>query len=290
MYIERASFQDISVIRPVGKLTIGGGDVQLRSVIADALNAGKKEIVLDLVDVTTIDSSGIGELVGSYTTVSNRGGRLVTARMPTKLHDILQVTQLITVFDVFRSVDAAVDAVGISLPAPLRAGSVDTLDGIYFSSPRDDRRIVVPRIVDANEALAARLLKEPESIYELPSRRFEELVAELVKQFGWGAELTPATRDGGRDIIATIPSDVGVLLCLIEAKRYRADRKVGVELVRTLFGTVEHEQSNLGMLVTTSSFAKDAVEFQQSHRFRLSLKDNVDIFEWLRSYLRGRRR
>ena len=81
----------VEIIKLDGKITIGAGDSQLREVIGNALNAGKSKILLDMSGVTTIDSSGIGELVGSYTTVTNRGGKL------------LHVTQLITVFEVYES-------------------------------------------------------------------------------------------------------------------------------------------------------------------------------------------
>jgi anti-sigma B factor antagonist len=92
---------DVQVISLQGKITIGAGDTQLRDVIQQALTDGKTKILLDMREVTTIDSSGIGELVGSFTTVTNRGGKLKLLRLPPKVTDLLQVTQLITVFEVY---------------------------------------------------------------------------------------------------------------------------------------------------------------------------------------------
>ncbi|MHB8999421.1 MAG: STAS domain-containing protein [Thermoanaerobaculia bacterium] len=92
---------DVQVISLQGKITIGAGDTQLRDVIQQALSDGKTKILLDMREVTTIDSSGIGELVGSFTTVTNRGGKLKLLRLPPKVTDLLQVTQLITVFEVY---------------------------------------------------------------------------------------------------------------------------------------------------------------------------------------------
>ncbi|MEO6259679.1 MAG: STAS domain-containing protein, partial [Thermoanaerobaculia bacterium] len=86
-----------------GKITIGAGDSQLREVIGNALTAGKTNLLLDMSGVTTIDSSGIGELVGSYTTVTNRGGKLKLLHLPAKLNELLHVTQLITVFEVYEN-------------------------------------------------------------------------------------------------------------------------------------------------------------------------------------------
>ena len=93
----------VEIIKLEGKITIGAGDSQLREVITNALNAGKNNILLDMSGVTTIDSSGIGELVGSYTTVTNRGGKLKLLHLPAKLNELLHVTQLITVFEVYEN-------------------------------------------------------------------------------------------------------------------------------------------------------------------------------------------
>ena len=93
----------VEIIKLEGKITIGAGDQQLREVIGNAINAGRTNILLDLSGVTTIDSSGIGELVGSYTTVTNRGGKLKLLHLPAKLNELLHVTQLITVFEVYEN-------------------------------------------------------------------------------------------------------------------------------------------------------------------------------------------
>jgi anti-sigma B factor antagonist len=98
----------VEVIKLEGKITIGSGDSQLREVITNALNAGHNNLLLDMSGVTTIDSSGIGELVGSYTTVANRGGKLKLLHLPAKLNELLHVTQLITVFEVYENEPEAV--------------------------------------------------------------------------------------------------------------------------------------------------------------------------------------
>lgn len=92
---------DVRIIGLEGKITIGAGDVQMRSLVESALADGKSKILLDLKGVSHIDSSGIGEMVGCFTTVARRGGAMKLLHLPPKINDILQVTQLITVFDVF---------------------------------------------------------------------------------------------------------------------------------------------------------------------------------------------
>lgn len=94
---------DVSVVDLKGKITIGSGDVQLREVINGLVDKGRKNILINMQDVTTIDSSGIGELVGCYTSVTHKGGKLKLLHLPPKINDVLTVTQLITVFDVYES-------------------------------------------------------------------------------------------------------------------------------------------------------------------------------------------
>ncbi|MFZ2493982.1 MAG: STAS domain-containing protein [Thermoanaerobaculia bacterium] len=95
------SVDGVEIIRLEGKITIGAGDTQLREVITNAISSGTNKILLDMSGVTTIDSSGIGELVGAFTTVANRGGKLKLLHLPAKLNELLHVTQLITVFEVY---------------------------------------------------------------------------------------------------------------------------------------------------------------------------------------------
>lgn len=108
MKISTRNVDGVEIVALEGKITIGSGDIQLREVISQCMNEGKTNILLDMAGVTTIDSSGIGELVGSFTTVTNRGGRLKLLHLPPKVTDLLQVTQLITVFEVH---DKEADAV-----------------------------------------------------------------------------------------------------------------------------------------------------------------------------------
>ena len=101
MKISARHREGVTILEPKGKVTIGVGDVALREAVAEAVDAGSVKILVDLGGVSTMDSSGIGELVSAYTTVSNREGVLKLVNIPPKVTDILQITQLITVFEVF---------------------------------------------------------------------------------------------------------------------------------------------------------------------------------------------
>jgi len=90
----------VMVIDVSGRITLGEGCAQLRELIRDQLSKGNKQVLLNLADVTYIDSSGIGELVSAYTAVSNQGGQLKLLNLTKKVHDLLQITKLYTVFDI----------------------------------------------------------------------------------------------------------------------------------------------------------------------------------------------
>ena len=136
----------------------------------------------------------------------------------------------------------------------------------------------------ANDALVERLRRQPDSIYELPPWKLEELVADLLADLGYEVGLTQTTRDGGKDILAQMTTPHGKLLCLVEAKKHRADRPVGVELVRQLYGTLIDADATSAMLVTTSYFSSDARTFQQRHRYKLALRDYGNVVQWIDRY------
>ena len=90
----------VTIVDCSGRITLGEGSVVLRDSVKDLLTKGQKKILLNLGDVNYIDSSGIGELVSAYTTVKNQGGELKLLNLTKKVHDLLQITKLYTVFDV----------------------------------------------------------------------------------------------------------------------------------------------------------------------------------------------
>ena len=101
---------DVTILDLEGKITIGEGNVAMRSAIRRLVSEGKKKVLLNLSGVSYMDSSGIGELVSAYTTATNRGIKLKLANLPAKVSDILTITQLITVFDVYDSESEAVQS------------------------------------------------------------------------------------------------------------------------------------------------------------------------------------
>jgi anti-sigma B factor antagonist len=100
----------VTIVDLSGRITLGEGSVVLRDTVRDIISKGNKKILLNLADVNYIDSSGIGELVSAFTTVRNQGGELKLLRLTKKVHDLLQITKLYTVFDVKDDETAAVQS------------------------------------------------------------------------------------------------------------------------------------------------------------------------------------
>ena len=100
----------VTVLDLNGRITLGEGSVQLREAIRDLISKGSKTILLNMGDVNYIDSSGIGELVSAFTTTKNQGGELKLLNLTKKVNDLLQITKLYTVFDVFEDEASAISS------------------------------------------------------------------------------------------------------------------------------------------------------------------------------------
>jgi anti-sigma B factor antagonist len=102
----------VTVLDLSGKITLGEGSVTLRDAIKDTLAKGQSKILLNMADISYIDSSGLGELVSAFTTVKNAGGELKLLSLTKKVKDVLQITKLYTVFDIKDDEAAAISSFG----------------------------------------------------------------------------------------------------------------------------------------------------------------------------------
>jgi len=172
---------------------------------------------------------------------------------------------------------------------PIKNGLVSTSrPGLVdlFGRPLAARGGVARQLIGDARAADAELMRrvsfDPDLIYTLSPRRFEELAAALFESLGYSVELTPASKDGGKDLYVARRDDLGSLLFYVECKRYARDRPVGVAVVRQLHGTVEAGRATGGILLTTSHFTSGAREFQSEVRHRLTLNDYADFMAMLR--------
>ena len=112
MKIESRTVGEVTILDCSGKITLGEGTMTVRNTVREVVKNGGKKIILNLGDVSYIDSSGIGELVSTYTTVVNQGGKLKLLNLTKKIHELLQITKLLTVFQVFEDENAAIASFG----------------------------------------------------------------------------------------------------------------------------------------------------------------------------------
>jgi len=100
MHITTREISHVTIVDMNGRITLGDETGKLRETVRKLISDGKKKIVLNLAQVDYIDSSGVGELVSSFTAVRNAGGELKLLNLTKKVHDVLYVTKLYTVFDI----------------------------------------------------------------------------------------------------------------------------------------------------------------------------------------------
>jgi anti-sigma B factor antagonist len=110
MKVSNRQVDGVTIVDMSGRITLGEGSVVLRDSIRDLVGKGQKKILLNLGDVTYIDSSGIGELVSAFTAVRREGGELKLLNLTKKVHDLLQITKLYTVFDIKDDEAAAIQS------------------------------------------------------------------------------------------------------------------------------------------------------------------------------------
>lgn len=110
MKIDKRQRDGATILDLQGKITIGEGDVALREAVHEAVGAGASNILLNMSRVRTIDSSGVGELIAAYTTVTNRGGKLGLFALPRRVLGVMEITQLVTVLDISQDEDEAVES------------------------------------------------------------------------------------------------------------------------------------------------------------------------------------
>lgn len=143
-------------------------------------------------------------------------------------------------------------------------------------------------IVEVSGEISAKLMehlkRHPEELHAIKPRQFEELIAELLSSYGMQVELTPASKDGGYDLYAVSTNEAGLKSnWIIECKKWSAENKVGVEVVRALYCVKSELKVANALLATTSSFTRGVHDFRRS-RYDLDLKDFGDIVDWVQKY------
>ncbi|MBN2243413.1 MAG: STAS domain-containing protein [Acidobacteria bacterium] len=110
MKIETRTVGDVKILDCSGRITLGEGTMVVRNTVRELVNADNKKIILNLAEVNYIDSSGIGELVSTYTTVTNNGGQLKLLGLTRKIQELLAITKLLTVFQTYEEERKALES------------------------------------------------------------------------------------------------------------------------------------------------------------------------------------
>lgn len=156
--------------------------------------------------------------------------------------------------------------------------------GLIFEEQKiillDDVARIKNLIIDVN--------KNPEKIFNIKPREFEELMAELFRHNGFEVELTKETRDGGKDIIAIKSLNGFYNKYLVECRRFSTKRIIGIDVVDRLVRVVQKNNANKGIIATTSYFSRDVRKMPEVPTL-ISLLDNPDIFKWINDYITSKK-
>jgi restriction endonuclease Mrr len=153
------------------------------------------------------------------------------------------------------------------------------------------REQIIKIKAEVNDEFIKYYTKHPHKLYNISPRQYEIFVAELLKDMGYEVWLNNHTRDGGRDIIAVLktPSNDSIVT-LVECKKYSLENPVPIEIVRSFLHTIRDEdKANVGWIVTTSTFSREAKKHQQEYKWQLSLKDNKDLATLCSNYGKWKR-
>jgi restriction system protein len=154
-------------------------------------------------------------------------------------------------------------------------------DGRPLRQESEEYKRVIVDVSSANSEIVEILKKQPELFWKLPPRKFEEIVAEMLEKQGYEVSLTPASGDGGFDIYAARKDGLGKFLYLVECKRYVPPNKVGVEIVRSLYGVVQTQRATAGAIVTTSFFTSGAEAFRREVQHQMHLHNYIVLQKWI---------
>lgn len=148
--------------------------------------------------------------------------------------------------------------------------------------PLSKNNYIQIEVANINQQLISDICKRPELVYQLTPREFEFFVADLLARDGFKVMVTPATRDGGKDIYAAKKDAIGSFLYIVECKKNKKDNLVGVHVLRNLYGVLQKERATYSMVATTSYFTNPAIEFQRTIQHQMNLCDYDKLLQWIK--------
>ncbi|SDM42853.1 Restriction endonuclease [Paenibacillus sp. OK060] len=152
--------------------------------------------------------------------------------------------------------------------------------GLMYSIDEETIEDELPKV----NQIILEIKNNPQYVYDITSREFEEVVAEIFRSKGYEVKLTPATRDGGKDLIVKYNVMGKPFVIYVECKKYGSENKVSVDVIRGLYGVQTSEKVNAGLIVTTSAFTTDAVDFAKKQGYLMNLADFNELIKWINAY------
>jgi len=217
--------------------------------------------------------------VTEHTHSGDAGGELVI--QPSDIDDIDKL------FDLYTQKVRELEILNNSIASTGRLRSVmaDIVKSVTGRAANDNVDVVRVEIKQLEKRIVHQLAQRPDDLYRLEPRQFEELVCALLADMGLDVRLTPQVKDGGRDVLAVLKTPLGELLTIVECKRYRPDRPVRINEIRSFLFTVrEYDRASCGLLATTSYFSPASSNLAADYAYLLKLRDVKDIRQWLAQY------
>lgn len=158
------------------------------------------------------------------------------------------------------------------------------LQELYEEESEFSQELIITETIQIRK-LIRQIYLDNQFLFQLASRKFEEVIAELFDNKGFDVELTKQTRDNGYDILALKRIGGLPVKFLVECKKYAPNRPIGIDFIRSFCDVIEQEKANKGIIVTTSYFSPESKERQEKEGHILDLKDKTDIILWMEEYL-----
>jgi restriction endonuclease Mrr len=202
----------------------------------------------------------------------------------TMLHDIDKIS-LDELFTLYAEKLEQLRILDQSLKTTARAQkSIAELIG-SLRAANDNQRPASITVEDIERRIVSQLASQPDDLYQLRPVYFEQLVCTLLADMGLEVQLTPQTRDGGRDILAVANTPFGQLLTIVECKKYAPHNKISVNELRSFLFTIrERDRASCGLFATTSFFSRDANKLAADYSYQLKLRDFGGLKDWLNRY------
>lgn len=273
--------RNYSILEPEHKISV----ISTRDIFSAIENINKINIDVLLVDIQLSSEADIDTSISMLSYLRGESDKLKLFAYTRHLPNSSTVKRFkdigVTIISKTESVDNVIGIIYSELG--IKSLKYENKQAEVFYQ-NDISGIQTPKLITdikaVNETYLNLIKKNPNSMYNLSPRQFEEYTAELFQKMGYTVTITPQTRDGGKDLLILTHNALGDFLIYTECKRYSPDNPVGVRLIRELLGTVTADRATAGILVTSSYFTPEAKALSEIVKHQISLVDFNKLKDW----------